>query len=102
MIGPLDAGPDGRLAVVTDPAGVAFGGGVWEAGEPKGAQLINEPGTWAMSALHTPSAERAQSSTARSLAGSSSRCPRRRSCCGGYPATSAASQINQSRATSSP
>jgi predicted enzyme related to lactoylglutathione lyase len=58
MIGPLDAGTDGRLAVVTDPAGVAFG--LWQPGERMGAQLVNEPGTWAMSALHTPNAELAQ------------------------------------------
>lgn len=58
MIGPLDAGTDGRLAVVTDPAGVAFG--LWQPGQRRGAQLVNEPGTWAMSALHTPDAERAQ------------------------------------------
>jgi predicted enzyme related to lactoylglutathione lyase len=59
VIGPLDAGSDGRLAVVTDPAGVAFG--VWQPGERFGAELVNEPGTWAMSALHTPSPERARS-----------------------------------------
>jgi len=59
VAGPLDAGPDGRLAVVTDPAGVAFG--IWQPEERAGAQLVNEPGTWAMSALHTPAPERAES-----------------------------------------
>jgi len=59
IVGPLQAGPDGRLAVVTDPAGVAFG--LWQPAERIGAQLVNEPGTWAMSALHTPSPERARS-----------------------------------------
>lgn len=59
IVGPLQAGPDGRLAAVTDPAGVAFG--LWQPAERIGAQLVNEPGTWAMSALHTPSPERARS-----------------------------------------
>jgi predicted enzyme related to lactoylglutathione lyase len=59
VAGPLDAGTDGRQAVVADPAGVAFG--VWQPAERAGAQLINEPGTWAMSALHTPDPERAES-----------------------------------------
>ncbi len=51
-LGPLDAGPAGRWAALLDPTGASFG--VWEAGERVGAQLVNEPGTWAMSALHTP------------------------------------------------
>ncbi|HEV7805603.1 MAG TPA: VOC family protein [Solirubrobacteraceae bacterium] len=59
IAGPLEAGPDGRLAIVTDPAGIAFG--VWQPAERIGAELVNEPGTWAMSALHTPDVERAQS-----------------------------------------
>ena len=44
--------------MVTDPTGVALG--LWQAAERTGAQRVNEPGTWAMSALHTPSPERAQ------------------------------------------
>jgi predicted enzyme related to lactoylglutathione lyase len=59
MLGPVDAAPDGRLAVVSDPAGIAFG--LWQPGERVGAELVNEPGTWAMSALHTPGPERAAS-----------------------------------------
>jgi len=59
MIGPLDVGLDGCLAVVSDPAGVAVG--LRQAAESMGAQLVNEPGTWAMSALHTPDARQAQS-----------------------------------------
>jgi predicted enzyme related to lactoylglutathione lyase len=58
-IGPFDAGRDGRLAVLTDPTGVPFG--LWQAAEREGAQLVNEPGTWAMSVLHTPNPQRAQS-----------------------------------------
>ena len=52
LIGTLEALPAGRFAVLTDPSGVPFC--VWEAGERKGAQLVNEPGTWTMSSLHTP------------------------------------------------
>jgi uncharacterized protein len=51
LIGPLDARPAGRLAVLIDPVGAVVC--VWEARAREGAQLINEPGTWAMSSLHT-------------------------------------------------
>lgn len=52
VLGPLDADSDGRWAVLVDPTGAAFG--VWEARDREGAQLVNQPGTWTMSALHTP------------------------------------------------
>ena len=52
LLGPLDASGDGRLAVLADPSGAAFS--VWEAHGRAGAQLVNEPRTWAMSSLHTP------------------------------------------------
>ncbi len=52
LIGTLDVSPAGRFAVLADPSGVPFC--VWEAGERQGAQLVNEPGTWTMSSLHTP------------------------------------------------
>jgi uncharacterized protein len=52
---PFDALPAGRLAVLADPAGAAFC--VWEPGERKGAQLVNEPGAWAMSHLTSPDPE---------------------------------------------
>lgn len=42
----------GSLGVFTDPAGAAFC--AWESGVRKGAQLVNEPGAWSMSALRTP------------------------------------------------
>jgi uncharacterized protein len=51
LIGPLDARPAGRLAVLVDPVGAVVC--VWEPRAREGAQLINEPGTWAMSSLHT-------------------------------------------------
>jgi predicted enzyme related to lactoylglutathione lyase len=54
---PFDAAPAGRLAVLADPAGAVIC--VWEPGQRKGAQLVNEPGAWAMSHLRTPDPERA-------------------------------------------
>jgi hypothetical protein len=39
------------MAIFTDPAGAAFS--VWQAGNHRGAQLVNEPGTWNWSLLHT-------------------------------------------------
>jgi uncharacterized protein len=48
---PFDVGDAGRMAVITDREGAAFC--VWEAKDHKGAQLVNEPGTWNFSALNT-------------------------------------------------
>ena len=48
---PFDLLDAARMAVVADPAGAAFG--VWQPGEHKGAQLVNEPGAWSMSQLNT-------------------------------------------------
>jgi uncharacterized protein len=52
IAGPWESPAGGRMAVLTDPAGAAFV--IWEPAERKGAQLVNEPGAWAMSALVTP------------------------------------------------
>jgi len=52
VLGPLDAPGEGRIAVLVDPTGAGFS--VWEARGRAGAQLVNEPRTWAMSSLHTP------------------------------------------------
>jgi predicted enzyme related to lactoylglutathione lyase len=46
----VDFGEIGRLSVLADPTGAAFC--AWEAGHREGAQVINEPGAWSMSALH--------------------------------------------------
>jgi predicted enzyme related to lactoylglutathione lyase len=51
LVGSTNAPPAGRLAVLTDPAGAVFG--VWEPELRQGAQLVNEPSAWAMSALQT-------------------------------------------------
>jgi predicted enzyme related to lactoylglutathione lyase len=50
-VGPLEALPAGRLAVLADPAGARFC--VWEAHGREGAQLINEPRAWDLSSLRT-------------------------------------------------
>ena len=44
----FDVPPAGRSAVLADPAGAVFC--AWEAGTREGAQLVNEPGAWSMSA----------------------------------------------------
>ena len=43
---PMDVLQAGRMAVVADSTGAAFG--LWQAGEHKGAEIVNEPGalTW--------------------------------------------------------
>ncbi|MQA75035.1 MAG: VOC family protein [Solirubrobacterales bacterium] len=48
---PFDVPGAGRMGVFADPSGAAFC--VWEAREHKGAQLVNEPGTWVFSGLNT-------------------------------------------------
>jgi uncharacterized protein len=49
--GPFDLGDAGRMAVCADPAGAAFR--LWQPGTLSGAQLVNAPGTWNWSDLHT-------------------------------------------------
>ena len=58
LVGPLDAPPAGRLAAIADPGGVSLC--LWEAHARAGAQVINEAGAWAMSALVTGDPERAR------------------------------------------
>ncbi|MGH2983300.1 MAG: VOC family protein [Solirubrobacterales bacterium] len=48
---PFDSLDGGRIAIVADPSGAAFG--VWQPGRHKGAQVVNEPGAWSMSLLNT-------------------------------------------------
>lgn len=55
---PFDALDGGRIAVLSDPAGAVFA--VWEQDEHSGAELINEPGAWSMSLLHTREPEPAK------------------------------------------
>ena len=55
LAGPLDLSPEGRSTVLADPSGAVFN--AWEAGTREGAQCVNEPSAWAMSALQTPDPE---------------------------------------------
>jgi len=52
----FDVPPVGRMAVVADPGGAVFC--LWEAGSREGAQIVNEPRAWAMSALQCAGSER--------------------------------------------
>ena len=44
-------GPFGRSVNLRDPTGVPFR--LWQAGQHPGAQIVNEPGSWNFSDLHT-------------------------------------------------
>jgi uncharacterized protein len=55
---PFDLEGVGRSAVLADPAGAVFT--VSEPDPHRGAQVVNEPGAWAMSALSTPDPEAAK------------------------------------------
>jgi predicted enzyme related to lactoylglutathione lyase len=48
---PVDAGPGGRTASLTDPEGAELR--LWQARARLGAQVANEPGAWNFSDLHT-------------------------------------------------
>ena len=56
---PFDVGDAGRMAVCSDPSGAMFC--LWQAGTNRGAQLVNEPGTWNWSDLNTRDLEGAKS-----------------------------------------
>jgi uncharacterized protein len=56
---PLDFGDACRIAVCSDPEGVAFG--VWEAKQHKGAGLVNDPGSLNFNGLNTRDVEGAKS-----------------------------------------
>jgi uncharacterized protein len=54
----FDALDGGRIAVIADPAGAALG--IWQPGAHHGAEVVNEPGAWAMSRLSTDDTEGAK------------------------------------------
>ena len=56
-LGPVDAGPGGRLAGCVDPQGARFR--LWQPRRRLGAQLTNAPGSWNFSDLHTGDASAA-------------------------------------------
>ncbi|MFF1254995.1 VOC family protein [Pseudarthrobacter sp. NPDC058329] len=49
---PEDAGEGGRSAELADPEGIRFR--LWQAKRRPGAQVVNQPGAWNFSDLHTP------------------------------------------------
>jgi uncharacterized protein len=57
LVEPFDASPAGRIAAVADPAGASLA--IWEPGARRGAELVNEPSAWSMSALNTPDPDQA-------------------------------------------
>ena len=58
LMEPFDVPDAGRMAMLADPEGASFC--VWQAREHKGAQLVNEPGTWNFSELNTRDPEGAR------------------------------------------
>ncbi len=48
---PMDVMELGRMAIFSDPTGASFG--VWQPGEHKGAQIVNEPGSVGWNELDT-------------------------------------------------
>jgi predicted enzyme related to lactoylglutathione lyase len=52
VVDPFDSLDGGRMTILEDPAGALFA--AWQPGEHRGAQVVNEPGAWAMSLLSTP------------------------------------------------
>jgi predicted enzyme related to lactoylglutathione lyase len=51
VMAPMDVMVAGRMAVFTDPTGAFFS--VWQPGEHKGAQIVNEPGAFVWNELDT-------------------------------------------------
>jgi predicted enzyme related to lactoylglutathione lyase len=55
---PTDIPESGRVAVCADPAGAVVG--LWQPAGLRGAQLVNAPGSWNFSELHTTDPGRAE------------------------------------------
>src|SRR5262245_25672313 len=51
FVEPMDVMDAGRMAIFADPAGAVFG--VWQPGEHRGAELVNEPGSFTWNELAT-------------------------------------------------
>jgi predicted enzyme related to lactoylglutathione lyase len=54
--GPVDIPGSGRVAQVLDPNGAALG--LWQPEQLHGVELVNAPGSWNFSELHTPDPQR--------------------------------------------
>lgn len=57
MMPPMDVMDQGRMAIYSDPTGAVIS--VWEAGQHRGAEVCNEPGTWSWNELMTRDIDRA-------------------------------------------
>jgi uncharacterized protein len=55
---PFDVFEAGRMAMFADPEGAVFG--VWQPGQMKGSQIVNEPGSVNFNGLHTRDVEAAK------------------------------------------
>jgi uncharacterized protein len=58
LMEPFDVSDAGRMSVISDSSGAVFC--VWQAKQRRGAQLVNEPGTWNFSELNTRDPEGAK------------------------------------------
>jgi predicted enzyme related to lactoylglutathione lyase len=58
LMEPFDIPDAGRMGVFADPAGAVFS--VWQAGQHKGARIVNEPGSLNFNGLHTRDIEAAK------------------------------------------
>jgi predicted enzyme related to lactoylglutathione lyase len=58
IVEPMDVMKSGRMAIFTDPAGAFFG--VWQSGDHKGAQVVNQPNSFAWCELSTRDVEGAK------------------------------------------
>jgi predicted enzyme related to lactoylglutathione lyase len=58
MMEPMDVLEEGRMAIVSDPTGAAFG--LWQAGRTIGSTLVNEPGAPSWNELVTRDLDAAQ------------------------------------------
>ena len=59
VMDPMDVMAAGRMAVFQDPTGAFFS--IWQAGEHKGAELVNEPGSFSWNELNTRDVDAAKS-----------------------------------------
>jgi predicted enzyme related to lactoylglutathione lyase len=55
---PFESLDGGRIAILADPAGAHLG--IWQVGEHRGAELVNEPSAWSWSQLLTTDPEGAK------------------------------------------
>lgn len=65
LVPPMDVTTAGRMAFFADPTGAAFG--VWQPGDNRGAQVVNEPGALAWNELNTRDMDAAKAFYAAAL-----------------------------------